>query len=73
VGGLYVAMGSGGLRLGVLGLLDDGLELSTEAENQRWWLYSAVTKVSGSRKEKKNSVSYTMLVERDCGETYWLY
>jgi hypothetical protein len=53
VGGLYVAMGSGGLRLGILGLLDDGLELSMEAENQRWWLYSAVTKVSGSRKEKK--------------------
>jgi hypothetical protein len=50
-------MGSGGLRLGVLGLLDDGLELSTEAENQRWWMYSAVTKVSGSRKEKKKTQS----------------
>jgi hypothetical protein len=29
-GDLDAAMGSGGLRLGVLGLLDDGLEPSTE-------------------------------------------
>jgi hypothetical protein len=29
-GGLDTATGSGGLRLGVLGLLDDGLESSTE-------------------------------------------
>jgi hypothetical protein len=32
-----------------------------------------VTRVSGSGKEKKNSCSYTMLVERDCGRTCWLY
>jgi hypothetical protein len=33
VGGLDAAMGSGGLRLGVLNLLDDGLELSTEGSS----------------------------------------
>jgi hypothetical protein len=31
--GLDVAMGTGGLRLGVLGLLDDVLELSTEGSS----------------------------------------
>ena len=31
--GLDAATGSGGLRLGVLSLLDDGLELSTEGSN----------------------------------------
>jgi hypothetical protein len=30
---LDTAMGSGGLRLGVLGLLDDGLEPSTEGSS----------------------------------------
>jgi hypothetical protein len=32
-GGLDAATGSGGLRLSVLGLLDDGLELSTEGSS----------------------------------------
>jgi hypothetical protein len=32
-GGLDVATGSGGLRLGVLDLLDDGLEPSTEGSS----------------------------------------
>jgi hypothetical protein len=32
-GGLDVATGSGGLRLSVLGLLDDGLEPSTEGSS----------------------------------------
>jgi hypothetical protein len=32
-GGLDAVMGSGGLRLGVLGLLDDGLEPSVEGSN----------------------------------------
>jgi hypothetical protein len=32
-GGLDAATGSGGLRLGALGLLDDGLEPSTEGSN----------------------------------------
>jgi hypothetical protein len=32
-GGLDVATGSGGLRLDVLGLLDDGLESSTESSS----------------------------------------
>jgi hypothetical protein len=32
-GGLDTATGSGGLRLGVLGLLDDGLEPSTEGSS----------------------------------------
>jgi hypothetical protein len=32
-GGLDAATGSGGLRLGVLGLLDDGLEPRTEGSN----------------------------------------
>jgi hypothetical protein len=32
-GGLDAVMGSGGLRLGVIGLLDDGLESSTEGSN----------------------------------------
>jgi hypothetical protein len=32
-GGLDAVMGSGGLRLGVLGLLDDGLEPSAEGSN----------------------------------------
>jgi hypothetical protein len=32
-GGLDVVMGSGGLRLGVLGLLDNGLEPSAEGSN----------------------------------------
>jgi hypothetical protein len=32
-GGLDAATGSGGLRLGVLGLLDDGLEPSTEGSS----------------------------------------
>jgi hypothetical protein len=32
-GGLDVARGSGGLRLGVIGLLDDGLEPSTEGSS----------------------------------------
>jgi hypothetical protein len=32
-GGLDAATGSGGLRLGVLGLLDDGLKLSTEGSS----------------------------------------
>jgi hypothetical protein len=33
VGGLDVATGSDGLRLGVLGLLNDGLELSMEGSS----------------------------------------
>jgi hypothetical protein len=33
VGGLDAATGNGGLRLGILGLLDDGLEPSTEGSN----------------------------------------
>jgi hypothetical protein len=33
VGGLDAAMGSGGLRLDVLGLLDDGLEPSAEGSS----------------------------------------
>jgi hypothetical protein len=32
-GGLDAATGSGGLRLGVLGLLDDGIEPSTEGSS----------------------------------------
>jgi hypothetical protein len=32
-GGLDAATGSGGLRLGILGLLHDGLELSTEGSS----------------------------------------
>jgi hypothetical protein len=32
-GGLDAVTGSGGLRLGVIGLLDDGLESSTEGSN----------------------------------------
>jgi hypothetical protein len=33
VGGLDAAMGSGGLRLCVIGLFDDGLEPSTKGSN----------------------------------------
>jgi hypothetical protein len=33
VGGLDAVMGSGGLRLGILGFLDDGLEPSTEGNS----------------------------------------
>jgi hypothetical protein len=33
VGGLNAATGSGGLRLGVLGLLDDGLEPNTKGSS----------------------------------------
>jgi hypothetical protein len=34
---------------------------------------STVARVSGSKKERKNFDSDTMLVERDCSGTRWLY